>query len=483
MSDVGNANTQVYVAKCDANANFNITGVPPGTYTLTMWDFPLDNVIDSRTIVIPPTGGAISMGQIPVFRWFGFYDGSIFNDVNQNGVRDPGEAGIPNLLVDYRFRDGSIYQATVTDASGEFVFSEVFPFFKWIVAESDYSRFKPTGATVYVDKGGPLVNGTIPLLETRTDTGPFPFLLEGMILYNGSNAKIDWGRVPYAPGENGGIVGVVYYAVTRAQADPSLAAAETWEPGIPDVTINLYKVTGYDNDGKPITQGPINTYLTDSWDKNLPTGCKAAMQAAGLPSIRRGSRWTIHRLCRDHPVLEPDQTCCFRRRLRLHHRCPGQPASCRRLCCGGDPPGGICAREGRRPERDRGRGRVYSVCAAACASAGSFRVGADHVPFLLRGPTVSRQPDRCCQPGLSFRGSNKAALRPKLVRLSDGQNAATDFHLWTHVAPAGRIIGLVTDDLTPEFRRGNPRLDMIGVPFMPISFQDRPATNGPYVYR
>ena len=170
----------------------------------------------------------------------------------------------------------------MTDASGEFVFSEVFPFFKWIVAESDYSRFKPTGATVYVDKGGPLVNGTFPLLETRTDTGPFPFLLEGMILYNGSNAKIDWGRVPYAPGENGGIVGVVYYAVTRAQADPRLAAAETWEPGIPDVTINLYKVTGYDNNGKPITQGPINTYLTDSWDKSLPTGCKAAMQAAGL---------------------------------------------------------------------------------------------------------------------------------------------------------------------------------------------------------
>jgi large repetitive protein len=41
LSDMGNGNTQVYVAKCDANANFNITGVPPGTYTLTLWDFPL----------------------------------------------------------------------------------------------------------------------------------------------------------------------------------------------------------------------------------------------------------------------------------------------------------------------------------------------------------------------------------------------------------------------------------------------------------
>ncbi len=72
LSDVGNANTQVYVAKCDANANFNITGVPPGTYTLTMWDFPLDNVIDSRTIVIPPTGGTICYGPdpgIPVVRF------------------------------------------------------------------------------------------------------------------------------------------------------------------------------------------------------------------------------------------------------------------------------------------------------------------------------------------------------------------------------------------------------------------------------
>jgi hypothetical protein len=485
LTDTGNGNTQVYVAKCNPDSTFTIANVPPGTYTLVLWDFPLDMVIDFRTVVIPPAGGTVNMGQIPLTAWFGRYETSIFNDLNKNGVRDAGEAGIPNQLVDFRFRDGSMYLLFNTDNKGEFVFTEVFPFFKYIIAESDYTRFKPTGATVYVDKGGPMAspwpNPVFPLMETRTDTGPFPFLLEGMMLYNGSNAKIDWGRTPYAPGENGGIVGVAYYAVTRAQADPRLSVAEPWEPGIPDVTINLYKVTGYDSNGKPLTQGPINTYQTDSWDKSLPTGCKAAMTAAGLPLNPQGIPMDTYIDCAETiPFWNQIKPAVFDGGYAFSTDAQGNPLPA------GDyvveaiiPPGYILEKE--EDVNAIVQGDTYTPSVPQPALLPAECVGADHlVPAFHSSdsgpngiPPGSPIDIDSGSPVLPYVGQTRPLCDKKLVRLADGQNAAADFHIWTRVPPAGRIVGLVTDDLTPEFRRRSPRLnDVIGVPFIPISFQD-----------
>jgi len=44
---------------------------------------------------------------------------------------------------------------------------------------------------------------------------------------------MEFGKANYAPGENGGISGVIVYAITRAEDDPRYAVAEEWEPGIP----------------------------------------------------------------------------------------------------------------------------------------------------------------------------------------------------------------------------------------------------------
>ena len=49
--------------------------------------------------------------------------------------------------------------------------------------------------------------------------------------------------------ENGGIAGIVYYGITRAEDDPRYAAAENWEPGIPRVQVNVF--LDCDGDGKP----------------------------------------------------------------------------------------------------------------------------------------------------------------------------------------------------------------------------------------
>jgi large repetitive protein len=196
-----------------------------------------------------------------------------------------------------RFRDGSIYQSTTTKDDGTFAFTEVFPFFNWTVAEIDYARFKATSANIVVDNGGPInaadnlsklwgKNPTTPYTglfgtndpalatnpwtrinpqpqrledgaltvggafrtENCGDTGQCAILLEGMSLYANQTNHIEWGKVPYKIDENGGIAGIVYYGITRAEDDPRYATAENWEPGIPRVQVNVF--LDCDGDGK-----------------------------------------------------------------------------------------------------------------------------------------------------------------------------------------------------------------------------------------
>ena len=62
---------------------------------------------------------------------------------NAGDLKPPFGAGIANNI---RFRDGSIYQSTTTKDDGTFAFTEVFPFFNFMVAEIDYARYKATSA-------------------------------------------------------------------------------------------------------------------------------------------------------------------------------------------------------------------------------------------------------------------------------------------------------------------------------------------------
>ncbi len=197
-----------------------------------------------------------------------------------------------------RFRDGSIYQSTTTKDDGTFAFTEVFPFFNWTVAEIDYARFKATSANIVVDNGGPInAAGNLSKLWGKNPTTPYTglfgsndpalaynpwtrinpqpqrladgaltegglfrmenceetggqcaILLEAMSLYANQTNHIEWGKVPYTIEENGGIAGIVYYGITRAEDDPRYAAAENWEPGIPRVQVDVF--LDCDGDGK-----------------------------------------------------------------------------------------------------------------------------------------------------------------------------------------------------------------------------------------
>ncbi len=90
-------------------------------------------------------------------------------------------------------------------------------------------------------------------------------LTEGWQGFSGQNSFLEFGKKPFAPGENGGIHGHVVYASTRPFDDPQLLLQLSWEPLVPNVTINLYQ-EGTAADGVTPTLTLVDTTKTSSWD-------------------------------------------------------------------------------------------------------------------------------------------------------------------------------------------------------------------------
>jgi hypothetical protein len=230
------------------------------------------------------------------------------------------EEGLSLVPTNVRYRDGSFSNFNSTDLNGYAGFNEVFPLFNWYVVETDSTRYKNTGTHVVYDAGGPVDNGadcgtpgyptcgtsTIGTNMARTvEDNPLPGDLHvpGSVYCNnadctgqsiadgpnpastphstgridapwvtsygwqgfiGQNSFLEFGKKPYAEGENGGIRGHVVYASTRPFDDPSLLLQLSWEPMVPNVTINLYQ-EGTGPDGSQ-TLKLVDTTKTSSWD-------------------------------------------------------------------------------------------------------------------------------------------------------------------------------------------------------------------------
>ncbi len=89
-------------------------------------------------------------------------------------------------------------------------------------------------------------------------------LSEGWQGFSGQNSFIEFGKTPFADGENGGIRGEVIYASTRPFDDPQLLIHTSWTPDVPGVTINLYQV-GTAADGSQSLK-LVDSTKTSSWD-------------------------------------------------------------------------------------------------------------------------------------------------------------------------------------------------------------------------
>ena len=57
--------------------------------------------------------------------------------------------------------------------------------------------------------------------------------------------------------------------------------------------------------------------------------------------------------------------------------------------------------------------------------------------------------------------------------MKQGQNTAADFHLFTEVPKAARVVGFVLNDLTAEFNAGSPVYgEKLAAKWIPVSFKD-----------
>ncbi len=505
LNDLDNADEQVYTQPTAPDGTFAIDDVPPGTYQLVLFDRQLDMIIDFRTVVVPLAGGLVDLGDTSGFAWFGNLEGSVFHDADQDGFRDPGEIGISDQAINLRFPDGSMYQTTTTDMDGQYSLTEIFPFFHWMIAEVDYTRFKATGATVTVDDGGALEPGAVTAPQPQPENGgqgfrteQGPSLLEGILLYGGATHVIDWGKAAYANGENGGITGIAHYASTRAEADPRFAAADDWEPGIPRVQFALYQdddedglvddVDGNglaelaDRDNEPLgwfeggPRGPedvdrdddgtfdpgdaLNVVHADSWDDATPSGCV-------------GTAGTWH----GQPVADCAETLRTYNQVRpavfdggyafwSHFpggmaegvEVPGLPAGTY-IVEASTPPGYEIVKE---EDKNVDFGEEYQPESMALPP---VCVGDDHlVPDALT-----------LFPGVEapFAGLTRPLCDRKQVEVRTGKNAAADFFLFTETPKAGRVWGMALNDVVLEFDPTSPQAGgNLAVAWIPIAFKD-----------
>lgn len=498
----------IFTAECDADSNFSIPNVPDGNYQLVMWDKNLDYIFASKGVTVANgqcDGGNCALGNVPIFSWFSRLEQYVFNDINENGLWDDGERGMPEQATAIRWRDGTIYQEFPTDLGGAAPYDEVFPFFSWLVAEVGFDRFKATGATIVVDNGGAInaadpwsLGGVLnpqPQSENagapyRTETGPV--LTQAFQGFLGQTNAIMWGKTRYPFGENGGISGIVYYAITRAEDNPQYAAAEPWEPGIPRIQVALYKdanrdrivddlnadgcATVADVDNYPFNNFPgtedfdypaldplnacapiagtengikdlgdaVQVTYTDSWDDALPTGCQGSQYIAD-------------------GVYPTD---CFDGLRNFNQVRPGvfdggyafNDITAGYYIVGtGDHPVYKTLKE---EDRNVDFGDTYAVPALLPP----ICVGDDHIVpdsySLFEGVPADA-------------GLTKPVCDRKHIRLSNGRNAAADFYMFTEVPVAGHIVGFILDNVSNEFDPNSPTFgEKYSPPNLPVSIRD-----------
>jgi hypothetical protein len=294
-------------SKCDADGRFSFSGLPNGTFRLTVFDQWNDQIVDGLATAVQLTGNQNKdVGDIPVLQWHTNLYTRSYIDVNGDGVSQDGEPGLALVPTNVRYRDGSYSNFNNTDLNGYAGFNEVFPLFNWYVVEADTTRFKQTGVHVVYDAGGPpdgtpgggsstIASHFANTLESATAHLPVAQRVPGAVYCNdadchdrsgtnpstgridppsvttlgwqgfsGQSSFIEFGKTPFAPNENGGIKGEVVYASTRPFDDPALLIHTSWTPNVPNVTINLYQKSSAADGSPSLTL--VDTTQTSSWD-------------------------------------------------------------------------------------------------------------------------------------------------------------------------------------------------------------------------
>jgi parallel beta-helix repeat protein len=483
LSDGNGTGRTIAIQQCQDDGGFSFSRIPNGTYQLVIWDQFLDQIIAFRTLTVPGGG---NLGTVPVFSWFSRAEHNIFIDTNLNGIWDEGEQPLPNAPVAMRFRDGSMYQFSTTDNNGYYSFDETFPFFNWIVAEADPGNRKTTGLNVTVDGGGAVDNGGVlnPQVQSdgisnqRIQLGPVR--TQGFQGFLGQTAVLNWGRVPYQPGENGGITGVISYASTRSEDDPRMAAVNTWEPNVPAVKVRLYREVKTASGGNGLVF--VKETTSSSWDASLPTGCPGQDPSDPFFTDILGVHGDPIDKCYDGMhVWNQVRPGVYDGRYSFTDIAAGTYVVEAVL-----PQGYELVKE---EDKNVFIGDAYIAPVGVVTPVfGVVDVMPDQAivestfapsPGIAVPPCVGDM--RIVPADLSLFPTSAApyagATRPlcdrKEVTLTDQSQATADFHVFTSVPIAGHFTGMILDDLSQEFNPASPNFgEKFAPPFVPVSIRD-----------
>ncbi len=529
LTDLTNGDTAIYVGQGNADGSFDIANVPDGNYTITWWDEDQNYILDLINVTVSG-GQTAALGILPLTGWWTYFDGYVFNDLNRNGIKDPGEPGVPNYTLTLRKRENSLMDrgATVvsTDQTGYYEMVNGYPMTQWLVMEAYSDLYYTTGVTYQAD------NQPTPttVLGAGVDVSVLPII--------GLSGHMDWGVHAYDPTgrngidpRNGGIVGTVSYDTTRNELDPQYAAVEDWQPGISDLTVELYDTVFCGTTTAPCdptdtyelapdgsyARGPLlNTYVTETWQNPglnddgicIPRNVDGA--PLGYPADQQVTNSSSD--CLEGPLMGVQfqngfstvdgnygfADGCFDGTLDATD--PSAP-----VCTGGSfttLPGGreylvhveipndVTGRPMYNVTREEdinianGDQFIPQVPPPACvgalhtvdvANSGADSYGAVTLPNGIIVPASSPVDNATFLDidGSPYEGMQKPLCDTKLVQLNNGKSIVPTFNLYTDVPIPGRFWGLVVDDLNFS---GDPRSllygEKAGIPFAPVGIYD-----------
>jgi protocatechuate 3,4-dioxygenase beta subunit len=132
----------VATATTGANGSYSFPNVAPGAYTVRETDPAgfTSTTLNTLPISVAPGGAAIAnFGNQPQ----GAVSGTVFNDLNGNGVQDPGETGLSGVTIELLDTNGNVVATATTGANGSYSFPNVAPG-AYTVRETDPAGFTST---------------------------------------------------------------------------------------------------------------------------------------------------------------------------------------------------------------------------------------------------------------------------------------------------------------------------------------------------
>ena len=279
--------------KCDPDGNFNFTGIPAGNWKLTIFDQWNDQIVDG---IATPSDWPAKVARPWIWERLRFTSGrptstpgplSTSTEMAFHRIQNPGQRWFPRTFASATAASQTSTAPTsaVTPASTRssrcsagMCLSPTAPVTRarehtWSTTPADRPTALMTRASrnttrvprrrillppnlrvpgaVYCDTadctGLSIANGPVsggnsgPGGSTGRIDPPTWFGSYGWQGFSGQNSFVEFGKKPYADGENGGIRGHVVYSSTRPFDDPTLLLQLSWEPLIPHVRVNLYK--------------------------------------------------------------------------------------------------------------------------------------------------------------------------------------------------------------------------------------------------